>query len=362
MEEKATEVLEILEEKGYEAYIIGGYVRDKILSRESIDIDICTNATPKQIVECFKNIELPKEAYGSIHIFYKGVRFEITTYRKDINYHDNRRPETVVYIQSLKEDIERRDFTMNTLCQNKDGVIIDILNGKQDILNHKIKTVGDPFIKFEEDALRILRAIRFATVLNFELDEKVKKAIKKKAHLLKNISYYRKKEELDKIFGSTNVEKGIHLLTSLKVDHYLELKNLKNIKLTNDILGIWCQIYNENYPFTKIEKETIEEVKTCQKLDVLDSYILYQKGPYILSLAAHLKGIPKQQIIEKYDALAIKKRKDIDIDASKITRSLNKQPGAYLKTIYETLEKEILYQRLQNKEENILKYLKDKSF
>ncbi len=360
MEEKTKELLQILLEKGYEAYIVGGYVRDSLLGRKSKDIDICTNATPKQILECFKTVELPKEAYGSIHVFYKETRFEITTFRKEINYHDNRRPETVIYIQDLKEDLQRRDFTMNTLCMDVDGKIIDLLNGKQDIVNHTVKTVGDPFQKFEEDALRILRAIRFATVLDFNLDEKAKKAIKKKAHLLKNISYNRKKEELDKIFGSTHVEKGIHLLTSLKVDKYLELKNLKNIKPTNDILEIWCQIYYEKYPFTKLEKNIIEEVRACQNQDVLDPYLLYKKGPYVLSLAAHIKGLSKQQVLEKYDGLPIKTRKDIVLSASSIAKILNRKPGTYLKELMEELEKEILYQRLPNQEDAIKEYLNKK--
>lgn len=141
MEEKALKVLQILEENGYEAYIVGGYVRDKLLSIESNDIDICTSATPKQIKEIFKSSQSPN--YGSINIIYKNTNFDITTFRRDIKYLDNRLPVKLKYIKTLKKDLLRRDFTINTICMNSKGEIIDTLNIMEDLNQKVIRTVGN---------------------------------------------------------------------------------------------------------------------------------------------------------------------------------------------------------------------------
>ena len=194
-------VLNKIIENGFEAYIVGGYPRDIYLARKSSDVDICTNATPKDIKNIFNNVILPTHEYGSVTVIYKKIRFEITTYRKDLKYINNRVPSKVKYTDDLFEDLRRRDFTVNTLCMNERGEILDVLNIKEDFDNKVIRTVGDAKNKISEDSLRILRAVRFSTILNFDLDKDLKKAIKKYGYLLKKLSYFRKKEELDRIFA-----------------------------------------------------------------------------------------------------------------------------------------------------------------
>ena len=168
MEKQALKVLSILEENGYKAYIVGGYVRDKLLGIESNDIDICTSATPKEIKEIFKSSSSPN--YGSVNITYKNINFDITTFRREIKYLDNRIPIKLKYIKTIKKDLLRRDFTVNTICMDSKGNILDMLNIMDDLDNKIIKTVGNPRYKLKEDALRILRAIRFATTLNFTIE------------------------------------------------------------------------------------------------------------------------------------------------------------------------------------------------
>ena len=201
---EALNVLKTLEESGYSAYIVGGFVRDYTLGIISKDVDIATNATPKQIMEIFKTSVLPKEEYGSVTLYVKNYRFEITTFRREIKYINNRKPIEIEYINDLIEDLKRRDFKMNTLCMDKYGKILDFFDGKKDIKKKIINTVGDSNYKFSQDSLRILRAIRFATILNFKLSDDVKNAILNNKHLLKTLSYSRKKQELDKIFLSKN--------------------------------------------------------------------------------------------------------------------------------------------------------------
>ena len=207
------QIIKKIEDNGYSAYIVGGCTRDYYMKKESYDVDICTNAKPKELIKIFDNATLPKEKYGAVTLYDKGVRYEITTFRKELKY-ENRRPIEIEYTNNLKEDIERRDFTINTLCMNSSLEIIDLFNGKRDIDKRIIRSLGNASVKFNEDPLRILRAIRFATVLNFKLDKDVILAIKDKGNLVREISYERKKSELSKIFVSKNVKYGIKLFVN----------------------------------------------------------------------------------------------------------------------------------------------------
>ena len=146
MKEIALNILKKLEKHGYQAYIVGGFVRDYILSIDTMDVDIITNATPKEIKMIFKDIILPREDYGALVLYIQDKKFEIMTFRKDIKYQSNRKPSNrkplkIEYISSLLEDLKRRDFTMNTLCMNSKGEIIDLLEGRKDIEAKKIKAV-----------------------------------------------------------------------------------------------------------------------------------------------------------------------------------------------------------------------------
>lgn len=164
MYETALNILKQINNKGYKAYIVGGYPRDLYLRRESIDIDICTDATPKELKEIFQESVLPKQEYGGITIISNNIRFEITTFRKEIKYENNRFPVKIKYIHVLLDDLKRRDFTINTLCIDEHGETLDLLNALPDLENRVIRSVGSADHKIKEDILRSLRAIRFATV------------------------------------------------------------------------------------------------------------------------------------------------------------------------------------------------------
>ena len=231
MYETAIKLLEKISNYGYIAYMVGGYPRDLYLKRTYTDIDICTDATPAELHQIFSEVVTTNSEYGSVTIVFEKVKFEITTFRKEIKYKDHRRPEKIEYVDTLEEDIKRRDFTINTLCIDKEGKQIDLIGARQDMDNKIIRTVNNPKISLKEDALRILRAIRFATTLNFTLDPKLKTYIKKYGHLLKKISKDRKKDELDLIFSSPNKAYGIQLLIDLKLTDHLEIPNLKKAKI-----------------------------------------------------------------------------------------------------------------------------------
>lgn len=354
----AIKVLKKIEEKGYKAYIVGGYVRDLYLNKESIDIDICTNATPKELKEIFTASMLPNIQYGSVTVIYNRVRFEITTFRKEIKYENNRLPVKIKYIRDLPEDIKRRDFTINTLCMDSNGNIVDFLNGRRDLDNHLIKMVGNPKHKLKEDALRILRAIRFATILNFELDSNLKKYIKKYGYLLKKLSYQRKKDELEKIFSSPNIKYGLNLIKELDLDKHLQLSNLSSLVITSSIVGIWAQLGVENiYKFTNNEKEIINKINELNDEDILSDNNLYRYGLYITTLVGEIKNIDRKVITRKYSELYITNRKDISITAEEICVMLKKEPGPFLKIIFDDIEEKLLKKELSNENKVLSNYI-----
>lgn len=358
MLDTALKVINMIHDYGYEAYIVGGFVRDYIIGIDSNDIDITTNATPKELVKIFPDCYLPNDDYGAVTVIYKNIRFEITTFRKEYNYSDNRRPGKIEYINELEPDLLRRDFTINTICIDWNSVIIDHLNGKKDISDKVIRSVLDADIKFKEDSLRILRAIRFATILDFKLDKEVITAIINNKSLLKNISYFRKKEELDKIFASGNVMVGIKMLIEYGLDKELELYNLDKVVDTSSTISIWSVLnVSDKYPFTTSEKELINNINVVLDLDNYDPYVLYKYGLYVNSIAADIKGLDKKKITFIYDNLAIKSRDDLDIDSYDIMKCLNREPGSYLKEIYDDIEKEIIYNKLDNNKDCIINYI-----
>ena len=352
----ALELLNKFNEDNFKAYIVGGFPRDLYINKKSTDVDICTNATPKEIKEIFKDSKINNEQYGSVSLIYNTVRFEITTFRKEKKYENNRYPVKIKYIDNLIDDLLRRDFTINTLCIDSEGNYIDLLNAKQDIDNKIIKCVGDANKKIKEDILRSLRAIRFATILNFKLDDKLKKAIKKNKKLIKKLSYYRKKEELEKIFSSPNCKYGLDLIKELELDKELNINT--DIIITTSSLGIWAQLnVLDIYPFTKNEKEIIKNIKLALKEDVLDNNILYKYGLYVCTLVGEIKNIDRVDIVKKYNSLPIFSIKDINVKADQICEILNKNKGPFIKKIYKDLEYKILNNLLENDFNEIKNYL-----
>lgn len=219
MYEIALDILNKLEENGFKAYIVGGYPRDKYIGINSFDIDICTSARVEDIDDLFDNVDKTYSKYGNVIITKNNYKFEITTFRSDI-YLKNRNDVLINFVDTLKEDLERRDFIINTLCIDKNGNYIDLMNARNDINNKVIRLVRNEE-ELKEDPLRILRAIRFATILNFKLDKELEEGIIKYGYLIKNLSNNKKNTEIDKIINSYNKEYGTYLIKKYNLDIYL---------------------------------------------------------------------------------------------------------------------------------------------
>lgn len=361
MKQKALEILNVFYDHGYEAYVVGGFVRDMFLGKESYDVDIATNATPKEVKELFSEVTLPSLSYGSVHLSYKKTNFEITTYRMDLEYQNKRKPSKIIYTDKLIIDLKRRDFTINTLCMDRLGNVIDLLNATPDIKNKIIRTVGDANRKLSEDSLRILRAIRFATTLDFELDYELKKAITNNKEALNDLSYFRKKQELNKIFSSTNVLKGISLLKEFNLCDYLGIKIDKKIVKTDDPIGIWVQVTPcDKYQFTNNEKDYLKALTSVLKDGKINNMELYRNGNYVCYIAAQILNIDKSSIYDKYDNLPIKKQDDILISKKQIIDLLDLKDKSVLKNIMSDLEEKILFGKIDNNYEVLSNYIIDR--
>lgn len=202
--EKAEWILKVLQENGHEAYIVGGCVRDSIMGRTPEDWDVTTSASPQQVKALFpKTIDTGIE-HGTVTVMIEKEGFEVTTYRIDGAYEDNRHPKDVVFTSSLLEDLKRRDFTINAMAYSPVAGLVDEFGGIDDLRNKTIRCVGDPRERFGEDALRMMRAVRFAAQLGFTLEDSVRDAIREMADALDNISAERIQVELVKILVSQN--------------------------------------------------------------------------------------------------------------------------------------------------------------
>ncbi|MGN0495950.1 MAG: CCA tRNA nucleotidyltransferase [Lachnospiraceae bacterium] len=213
MPANANFIIHTLQDAGYEAYIVGGCVRDAILGKEPDDWDITTSAKPEQVKNLFKRTVDTGIQHGTVTVVMKNAAtgklegYEVTTYRVDGKYEDHRRPAEVTFTASLVEDMKRRDFTINAMAYNEDEGVIDHFDGMGDLNKGIIRCVGNPKERFDEDALRILRAVRFAAQLDFSIDEKTRDAIANQAVFLKDISAERIHVELTKLLVSNHPER-----------------------------------------------------------------------------------------------------------------------------------------------------------
>lgn len=247
-------IVDTLISNGYEAYAVGGCIRDSILNKEPKDWDITTQAKPEEVIKLFDKVILTGIKHGTVTVVVNREGYEVTTYRTDGEYEDNRHPKEVKFVSCLKDDLARRDFTINAMAYNEKDGLIDYFNGIKDLNNKVINTVGDPKKRFSEDALRMLRAIRFSAQLNFSISSNVLIAIKEFSSNLRNISKERIREEFNKTLISN--PRNIQLLKETETLEYIipNIKNIYNFNQNNPY-----HIY-DLYDHTLLATEIIEPI------------------------------------------------------------------------------------------------------
>ena len=199
-------ILDTLEKANFEAYVVGGFVRDFLLSKKCNDVDITTSALPNEVKSLFSKTIDTGLKHGTVTLIINKSSYEVTTFRIDGEYLDSRHPKNVIFTRSLKEDLRRRDFTINAFAYNNKVGLVDYFNGSEDLKNKIIRAIDDPYKRFKEDALRILRCFRFSAQLDFKIDENTLKAASLLAPLIQNISNERIRDELVKILMSDHPE------------------------------------------------------------------------------------------------------------------------------------------------------------
>ncbi len=226
------ETLSALESAGFEAYVVGGCVRDCLLGLIPHDFDLCTNALPEQISAAFasKTVIPTGIQHGTVTVITEDRPLEITTYRTEIGYHDHRHPDTVRFVSTIEEDLSRRDFTVNAMAYHPKRGIVDPFGGSADAQNRLLRAVGDPKKRFEEDALRMLRALRFGSVYGMEVEEETKKALLACAPLLTEIAAERVEAELVRILAGEHIGKVIYDLYPVLFPILPELKAAQGVE------------------------------------------------------------------------------------------------------------------------------------
>jgi tRNA nucleotidyltransferase (CCA-adding enzyme) len=386
----AVPVLERLEAAGFEAYFVGGSVRDFLLNKEINDVDIATSATPDEVKQIFsKTVDIGIE-HGTVLVLYQNQGYEITTFRSEAEYENFRRPKEVAFIRSLSEDLQRRDFTMNAIAMDKGGDLIDPFQGKLAILNQVIQTVGNAENRFQEDALRMMRAVRFVSQLSFKIEEATLTALIEMVHLLEHIAVERKQTEFEKLLSGVNRKQALELILQTNIYHYLPglLNQEEAIKL---LLEYELERLNTREMWAllifclKIEKKEVEEflrgwripLKEIREIQLIlhylnkrfitnwSTYDLYTatKDIFVSSEILYLviSGIDGNETIQHYirlyEGLPIKERSEMALTGTDLMAWFNKSGGPWVKELLLKAEQAILDGRVTNNKKIIKEWL-----
>ncbi|MBO1624474.1 CCA tRNA nucleotidyltransferase [Bacillus arachidis] len=386
---QAAEIIEILNRHGHEAYFVGGSVRDFIIGRPIGDIDIATSALPEEVMNLFpRHVPVGLE-HGTVIVLQEGVPYEVTTFRTESEYEDFRRPSSVQFVRSLEEDLQRRDFTMNAIAMTEQGKIIDLFGGQEAIKTKEIITVGDASSRFQEDALRMMRGIRFVSTLGFSLEEQTKYAIEKYGHLLEHIAIERITVEFEKLLTGTYCVKGLQKLVETKLfTHlpYLQMSEERILKAAQykwdsfekeiEAWAFFLYCIGEEHPSVflrqwKFSNKKIKDIVAVilairsRKTKSWDAVFLYKTGLQTALMAERVY----QAIIEKYDmsavnqvqslfnSLSIHNRQEMKVSGNDLLGWTEKKPGPWMAEVLQRIEEEILQERLENEKEKIREWL-----
>lgn len=386
---KGIDILEKIESHKFQAYFVGGCVRDLLLERPIGDIDIATSATPEQIQEIFNKVIPVGIDYGTVIVRYEQESFEVTTFRLDGKYSDQRHPDSVLYVRDINSDLKRRDFTINALAMDKTGNIIDLFNGKKDLQNQLIRTVGNGYERFREDPLRIIRAIRFASQLGFKIEKETLKNMSKIKDEIEHIAVERITNEISKTFSGDYIQQAIQYLIDTKIFSLLPiLKNntyvidklpdeLNPLHSFGEVIALFHSI-ERSIPISQWSKawkvsnhSRNEATKICAALTYfekqgMDEWLVYQlPATYYKGFLRLLNILYPNEKIEIDDIVYIEKKLPIHSRAEITFRGNdiielfpNHHKGPWLGMLINDIEKEIVLHQLQNNKVKIKEWIK----
>lgn len=377
--ESSRQVIRLLEQAGYEAVFVGGAVRDYVLGKPATDIDIATSAKPEEVKALFPlTVDIGTE-HGTVLVLLDGEPIEVTTYRTEGTYSDHRRPDDVQFVTSLREDLLRRDFTMNALAMTKDGELIDLFGGQQDMARRLIRAVGHAADRFNEDALRMFRAVRFTSVLDFAIEEATVEAICAQAPLIQHISVERIKAEMDKLFKGANPEKAFHFIQQTALASHLPLfptnvdKLGRMVPFETALEGWACLMVAGEFPYLEVakayklsntEKSFLAAVhqasaKRFNGLFTLDDYYTYDLAVLLLAeKAVQVMGdtrqaLSRQAITSMKQSLPIQSLADVAVTGKDLMIWTGLRGGRWTGEWMGKITKAVLHGRCENNPNNI---------
>ncbi|MCS4488280.1 CCA tRNA nucleotidyltransferase [Streptococcus sciuri] len=386
--QKALPILQKIRLAGYEAYFVGGSVRDALLNRPIHDVDIATSSYPEEIKQIFKRTVDIGIEHGTVLVLEDDGEYEITTFRTEEVYVDYRRPSQVNFVRSLDEDLKRRDFTVNAFALDQDGEVIDHFGGLSDLEDKILRAVGEPQERFSEDALRILRGLRFLASLDFRLEERTFSAMKSHAYLLEKISVERSFIELDKLLLAPFWKKGLH--TFVKCEAYRYLPQLQDkasalLAMTEEmelpsfdsstqawaalLLQMNCQhpkdflkAWKTSSHFQK-EVTAIMTIYKTRLVQSVDRRLLYQYGRNLVYLAERLRkakglSVDYESIDTIYLQLPIYDKREIVVNGADLIKQIGLRPGPSLGQHLSAVELAIVDGDLANDQHSILEFVR----
>ncbi|MCO4331242.1 CCA tRNA nucleotidyltransferase [Staphylococcus hyicus] len=388
---KAIPVMKHILEHGYEAYFVGGAVRDYYLQRDIHDIDIATSATPDEIEAIFNHTIPVGKEHGTINVVWDGDNYEITTFRTEGDYNDHRRPNHVQFVRSLYEDVARRDFTINAMALDTSFKLYDYFGGRHDLEQRLIRTVGDAQLRFSEDALRIIRGVRFQSQLSFNIATDTYEAMRNAAADIAYLSIERIMVEMEKLLKGEGIEKAftavkdLHLMAHIP---YFNRFDWQHISLSQPIsLSQFIALLHliegkkQHIRALKLSNQTIKEADTLyQAVQALQDLHtkqelkiwLYDYGIHLAHTVLNLRTLFQNHgvtipsplffnttsIQTLYESLPIQSRKDIPING-KVLMDIFEQPsGPWLKGALRSIECAVVTQKTQNKQSDIIEWVK----
>ena len=385
---EALPVMQQLVDAGYEAYFVGGSVRDMLLHKPISDVDIATSATPQEVKEIFSHTVDVGIEHGTVMVIHHKEGYEVTTFRTEEGYEDFRHPDKVTFVRSLEEDLKRRDFTINALAIGIDDQLMDFFDGIGDLERQCLRCVGDAKERFNEDALRMFRAVRFVGQLGFQIEEKTKKAISLLKMNLSKVAVERMKVEFEKMIQSSFRKEALQLFVETGLYQACPLFDGKDeilLKLAEfplkemSVLQAWILFIDE---LNLSDKEVIHLLKSWkssneQIRDVLVGYKTYRARkeeewnfffayacPYEVAcevealLIAQDKSTSMKGLEETYHSLPIRSMNDIHLNGHDIIRILKlDKKGPIIGQVLKTVEKMILEQSISNDAEVLETYV-----
>ncbi|WP_282708967.1 CCA tRNA nucleotidyltransferase [Ligilactobacillus sp. Marseille-Q7487] len=383
---EALPILKKIQEAGFEAYFVGGSVRDTLLGLEIHDIDIATSAYPAEIKQIFSKTVDTGIEHGTVMVLDHGIGYEITTFRTESTYQDYRRPDKVEFVRSLAEDLKRRDLTINALAMDSNGQIVDLFGGLSDLDAHIIRAVGIAQERFHEDALRMMRALRFSSQLDFKIEKQTLQAIVQNAPLLEKIAVERIHVEWIKLLKGKAPSQGLQAFIETKMYRYCPLLETKKQGLQTmlEMQPFSCQSDEQCWAYLSFclnltKQDTVELLRawkcaneTIQKTQKVIAFLqslktenvtkrlLFETGKDLISCANQLAlqagfGWKEEQLMTQYELLPLKNKKQLCLNGKDLM-ALGYQPGPSLGELLARVEQLVLDGQLKNNSRDLEAY------